>query len=41
VVVLALLYGQGDFGKALRIGQKCRCDSDASASTVGEIVGTP
>ena len=40
VVILALLYGDGDFEKSLLIAQKCGWDSDTNASTVGGILGT-
>ena len=40
VVILALLYGDGDFEKSLLIAQKCGWDSDTNASTVAGILGT-
>jgi hypothetical protein len=39
-VVIAVLYGDGDFGKSLLISQKCGWDSDTNASTAGGILGT-
>ena len=40
IVVLALLYGNGDFAKSLLIAQKCGWDSDTNPATVGGVVGT-
>jgi len=40
VVVLALLYGEGDFAKSLLIAEKCTWDSDTNAATVGGVLGT-
>ena len=40
VVAIALLYGDGDFGKSLVIAQKCGWDSDTNAATAGGILGT-
>jgi len=40
VVVLALLYGDGDFAKSLLISEKCTWDSDTNPATVGGVLGT-
>ena len=39
-VLIAVLYGDGDFGKSLLIAQKCGWDSDTNAATAGGILGT-
>ncbi len=38
-VVLALLYGQGDFGKSLEIAARAGQDADCNPSSVGGILG--
>jgi hypothetical protein len=40
VVVLALLYGGGDFAKSLLIAEKSTWDSDTNPATVGGVLGT-
>jgi hypothetical protein len=40
VVLIGLLYGDGDFAKSVLIAQKCRWDSDTNAATVAGIMGT-
>lgn len=39
-VVLALLYGEGDFQKTVEIGTRCGQDSDCNPSTAAGILGT-
>lgn len=39
-VVLALLYGEGDFSKTLEIATRCGQDSDCNPATAGGILGT-
>ena len=38
--LIGLLYGGGDFGKSMLIAQKCRYDSDCTASTTAGVIGT-
>ncbi|MBS1504612.1 MAG: ADP-ribosylglycohydrolase family protein, partial [Bacteroidetes bacterium] len=38
-VVLALLYGNGDYTKTLRIAARCGQDADCNPSTVGGVLG--
>ncbi len=39
VIVLALLYGEGDFSKTLRIGNMCGWDTDCNVGNLGAIMG--
>ncbi|HOE66507.1 MAG TPA: ADP-ribosylglycohydrolase family protein [Candidatus Hydrogenedentes bacterium] len=39
IVVLALLYGEGDFGKTVCSAVNCGEDTDCTAATVGSIMG--
>ena len=39
VVVLALLYGQGDFSRAIQIATMCGWDTDCNVGNVGAIMG--
>ncbi|MCX7176221.1 MAG: ADP-ribosylglycohydrolase family protein [Proteobacteria bacterium] len=39
IVVMALLYGRGDFAKTLRIATNAGWDSDCSAGNAGAIIG--
>lgn len=39
VVILALLYGQGDFAKSICIATMCGWDTDCNAGNVGTIAG--
>jgi ADP-ribosylglycohydrolase len=39
VIVLSLLYGEGDFSKALNISCMCGWDTDCNAANVGTIMG--
>ena len=39
LVILALLYGEGDFGKSICIAAGCGEDGDCTAATVGAILG--
>jgi hypothetical protein len=38
--LVGLLYGGGDFGRSMLIAQKCRYDSDCTASTTAGVIGT-
>jgi len=40
IVVLALLYGEGDFGKSVCLSVSGGLDTDCNGATVGSIVGT-
>jgi ADP-ribosylglycohydrolase len=40
VVVLALLYGAGDFTRSIRIANMCGWDTDCNVGNVGAIMGT-
>ncbi|MDY0289378.1 MAG: ADP-ribosylglycohydrolase family protein [Sphaerochaeta sp.] len=39
VIVLALLYGDGDFSRTLRIGNMCGWDTDCNVGNLGAIMG--
>jgi ADP-ribosylglycohydrolase len=39
IVILALLYGEGDFSKSLMIANTCGWDTDCNSANVGCIVG--
>ncbi len=39
-ILVGLLYGDGDFGRSMLIAQKCRYDSDCTASTTAGVIGT-
>ena len=39
VIILSLLYGQGDFGKTVCISNMCGWDTDCNAANVGTIMG--
>jgi hypothetical protein len=39
VIVLALLYGAGDFSRTLRIGNMCGWDTDCNVGNLGAIMG--
>ena len=39
IVLLGLLYGQGDFGKSLCIAVNCGEDTDCTAATLGALLG--
>ncbi len=39
IIVLALLYGEGDFGKSICTATNCGEDTDCTAGTVGAIYG--
>ena len=39
-VLIALLYGEGDFGKTIEIGTRCGQDSDCNPASAGGILGT-
>ncbi len=39
VCVLALLYGEGDFGRTVEIATMCGWDTDCNAGSVGTIIG--
>lgn len=38
-VVLGLLYGDGDFGRAISIAVECGLDTDCNGATAGSIIG--
>lgn len=40
VVVLALLYGAGDFTRSIRIANMCGWDTDCNVGNVGAVMGT-
>lgn len=39
IIVLSLLYGEGDFSKTLNIGNMCGWDTDCNVANVGTIMG--
>jgi ADP-ribosylglycohydrolase len=39
IVVIGLLYGEGDFGQSILIANNCGEDTDCTAATVGSIFG--
>lgn len=39
VIILSLLYGEGDFGKTVCIANMCGWDTDCNAANVGTIMG--
>lgn len=39
IVVIGLLYGEGDFGKSLCVAVNCGEDTDCTAGTIGSIYG--
>mgnify|MGYP001030013776 CR=1 FL=1 len=38
-MTIALLYGEGDFTKALGIAMECGYDTDCNGATVGSVMG--
>lgn len=39
IIVLSLLYGEGDFGRAINICNRCGWDTDCNVANVGSIMG--